>query len=57
MKALRPLDVVNQANRNGVSIGRFKITKEQARQLREAEKKGHNEAVRTLLGFLRTKQA
>jgi hypothetical protein len=48
------VQTINTAVKFGVGTTRFRITKEQVAQLREAEKLGHDEAIKTLLGFLRT---
>jgi hypothetical protein len=43
-KAARPVDTVNQGIRAGVCVGRYKISREQAEQVRRAEAKGGHEA-------------
>jgi hypothetical protein len=43
-KAVRPVDVVNQGIKAGVCVGRYKISREQAEQIRRAEAKGGHEA-------------
>jgi hypothetical protein len=43
-KPLQPADVANQAIKAGVCVGRYKISREQAEQIRRAEGKGGHEA-------------
>jgi len=43
-KMARPVDVVNAGIKAGVCVGRYKISREQAEQIRRAEAKGGHEA-------------
>lgn len=55
-KPARPHDVINDAARKGVSIGRFKISKADGRKILELEKtQGHDAAVAELLRVLPAK--
>lgn len=48
------VNFVNTLNRAGTSTLRFRLTADEVKKLRAAEKQGHDEAVRLLLEFLRT---
>lgn len=53
-KPARPVDVINSAVRGGTGIGRFRISKEQAAELRKAEERGGQaEGLKVLLTILR----
>lgn len=47
------VNFVNTLNRAGTSTLRFRLTADEVKKLRAAEKQGHDEAVRLLLEFLR----
>jgi hypothetical protein len=52
-KPARPVDVANQAIRNGVGTATFKITRDQASEIKKIEAKhGPDAALRQLLKFL-----
>jgi hypothetical protein len=48
------VNFVNTLQRGGAATTRFRLTAEEVQKLKAAEKLGHDEAVKTLLGFLRT---
>ncbi len=49
----KPHDVINQAAKQGVAVGRYRITKEQGAEIKRIElEKGHDQALRRLLVFL-----
>ena len=54
-KPARPVDVINSALRTHVSVGRFRISREQADHIRELEKRDPNLALAQLLLYLRLK--
>lgn len=47
------VDFVNTLKVAGASTLRFRLTADEVKKLRAAEKVGHDEAVKVLLGFLR----
>jgi hypothetical protein len=48
-------DVINSAARKGVSVTRFRITKDQGAEIKRIEREqGHDQAIRRLLELLRT---
>jgi hypothetical protein len=59
-KAMQPqaknpaLTFVNSVALSGAGTLRFRLTPDEVKQLRKAEARGHEEAIKTLLGFLRT---
>jgi hypothetical protein len=56
-RSVRPVDVANQAIRNGVGSARFKISREQADKLRKIEARDGKEAGLTfLLKLLRSER-
>jgi hypothetical protein len=47
-------DVINQAAKQGVSVGRYRITKEQGAEIKRIEREqGHDQALAALLRMLR----
>ena len=48
------LNFLNGLQRDGAATTKFRLSAEEVRKLKEAEKLGHDEAVKVLLGFLRT---
>ena len=55
-KPAKPHDIANLAIRSGVGIGRFRIDKAQAAEIRRAEMSGgHDAGLTKLLEILRTK--
>jgi hypothetical protein len=48
------LNFLNGVPRDGVATTRFRLCAEEVQKLKAAEKLGHDEAIKTLLGFLRT---
>jgi hypothetical protein len=54
MRPLKPHDIVNQATKNGVGLGRLKISREQAAELRRIEaREGKDAGLKFILNLLR----
>jgi hypothetical protein len=51
------LNFVNTIPRDGVATTRFRLSAEEVKKLKAAETVSHEEAIKTLLGFLRTPRA
>lgn len=48
------LNFLNGVPRDGVATTRLRLSAEEVKKLRAAEAVSHDEAIKTLLGFLRT---
>jgi hypothetical protein len=51
------LNFLNGVPRDGVASTRVRLTAEEVKELRKAETVSHDEAIKTLLGFLRAPRA
>lgn len=53
-KPARPVDVVNQAAKNGVGMARFRIRRDQAAEIKKLEREhGQDAALRYLLSIIK----
>jgi hypothetical protein len=50
------VNFINSVNRGGAGMLRLRLTAEEVKKLRAAESIGHDEAIKTLLGFLSTRR-